>query len=955
MLMRGLRRFQRAWLVAGAVLAGPFLTVPAALAQFPDHPIITEAYPDPAGDNDGPVGRLPGNLHQEYIEIYLPTAAALRPGLNKDSLKLTFYEVEGDTTSSGYGLVNYRIDMPPFDLDASNGITPGAVARPTSGVVVLGWVDYVGNPPTGLAGTPSTRVALINGGVTSVSGFTFIAINGAQFGGTTNFPVPLAVSSIDMPGEASSGIIQNGSGVYLLVNRDLPGYVTLYDDENIPNGESADPSLPDNSVLQTSCLMDGFGPNDSSRFDVLDQPSSDNSNDNFANLPPGGAYSLLVCQLAETDGARPFAGVANGYARKFLNVRKTTETAATDDPVSDAVDRYFQVRNTGPFYPAPGATPATTTAPELSVADATQQMFSVLAGTTGRPGVWSANVGGNFGINLSIAAGASSNPSAATFAAGGGANGVLGLTSAVPTVAITVPTSAAHNAAAASTLTVNAVNSNGADPPVVGPTKMVQATATVLKPTSGQNAAGQPFQTTVFVAIQPVANTAAANELLSTSFGSFASTNFGGLAQDTRGFGSQLLNATTDISEPNVVLPMVEEFPDPNDPNGFLNDPGPPGRLNLFQTVATSAEVQSGADTYTSSLDSGTSTVRAIRLNTPDTLSFGGSFSPSEPIHFTEPNGFVGDLRSGLTQATTSRTFELAVIDTNVRYFTIETGATDDFGIVVEVATVEAGSTLLPGEFVFLSFSGGLQGADIDTLQVPASGTVLANLILLDLDNLHDVLGIRSIEAVYLIDAGDSAEADIIEAFSLNPDGVGTPPTITEHPVSQTVCAGASVSFTVVAGGTPPLSYQWRRNGANVAGATSSTYTIDPVNAGHAGTYDCVVSNAFGSATSNPATLSLITAPDGDGDGVADACDNCPSVSNPDQTDSDGDGIGDACESTCPADFDGNGVVDLGDLAILLANFGTPSGATDGDTDGDGDVDLSDLAVLLSAFGSPCP
>ncbi len=62
------------------------------------------------------------------------------------------------------------------------------------------------------------------------------------------------------------------------------------------------------------------------------------------------------------------------------------------------------------------------------------------------------------------------------------------------------------------------------------------------------------------------------------------------------------------------------------------------------------------------------------------------------------------------------------------------------------------------------------------------------------------------------------------------------------------------------------------------------------------------------------------------------------------------------CAPGCDEDLDGDGSVGLGDLSMLLENFGTPSGATaeDGDLDGDGDVDLADLSALLEQFGLPC-
>ncbi len=61
--------------------------------------------------------------------------------------------------------------------------------------------------------------------------------------------------------------------------------------------------------------------------------------------------------------------------------------------------------------------------------------------------------------------------------------------------------------------------------------------------------------------------------------------------------------------------------------------------------------------------------------------------------------------------------------------------------------------------------------------------------------------------------------------------------------------------------------------------------------------------------------------------------------------------------TACPGDLNHDGVVDIQDLSILLANYGTTSGAQpdDGDLDGDGDVDLADLAALLSVYDTSCP
>jgi hypothetical protein len=59
----------------------------------------------------------------------------------------------------------------------------------------------------------------------------------------------------------------------------------------------------------------------------------------------------------------------------------------------------------------------------------------------------------------------------------------------------------------------------------------------------------------------------------------------------------------------------------------------------------------------------------------------------------------------------------------------------------------------------------------------------------------------------------------------------------------------------------------------------------------------------------------------------------------------------------CHGDITGDHLINLDDLAQMLAHYGITNGALyeDGDLDGDGDVDLSDLAELLGIYGHPCP
>jgi glucose/arabinose dehydrogenase len=85
-------------------------------------------------------------------------------------------------------------------------------------------------------------------------------------------------------------------------------------------------------------------------------------------------------------------------------------------------------------------------------------------------------------------------------------------------------------------------------------------------------------------------------------------------------------------------------------------------------------------------------------------------------------------------------------------------------------------------------------------------------------------------------------------------------PMITQHPTSQTVSVGQSATFSCAASGTPPLSYQWRRNNANISGATGTSYTFNNAQLSDSGArFRCYVSNASGNALSNEATLTVVS------------------------------------------------------------------------------------------------
>ena len=90
---------------------------------------------------------------------------------------------------------------------------------------------------------------------------------------------------------------------------------------------------------------------------------------------------------------------------------------------------------------------------------------------------------------------------------------------------------------------------------------------------------------------------------------------------------------------------------------------------------------------------------------------------------------------------------------------------------------------------------------------------------------------------------------------------IHVPPIITTQPAAEMARLGLATTFSVVAAGTPPLSYQWQFGGTNLPGATSTNLTLTNLDVGQAGLYSVTVSNSYGTATSSAALLTVIVPP----------------------------------------------------------------------------------------------
>ena len=156
---------------------------------------------------------------------------------------------------------------------------------------------------------------------------------------------------------------------------------------------------------------------------------------------------------------------------------------------------------------------------------------------------------------------------------------------------------------------------------------------------------------------------------------------------------------------------------------------------------------------------------------------------------------------------------------------------------------------------------------EVQITQLPAAGSLILGTVPVALNDVIPISGLADLKYVPAADTTGSWTCQYVVSnfFAASSPGtitlniLGPTPTvvITDHPVSAVVNPDSTVQFSVVAVSSLQLSYQWRLDGSNINGANGSSYTIDPVEETHEGTYDVVVSNTLNSATSDPAELSV--------------------------------------------------------------------------------------------------
>ncbi len=203
-----------------------------------------------------------------------------------------------------------------------------------------------------------------------------------------------------------------------------------------------------------------------------------------------------------------------------------------------------------------------------------------------------------------------------------------------------------------------------------------------------------------------------------------------------------------------------------------------------------------------------------------------GAVPDGSQVAFMQADGILSQVVSGFTVGA----------QYYVHYYeNARTGAT------VPSLAVQVGSNLVLAAHNVLPVGGGNPYHEISTAVFVATNTAL------------------ELDFIKASPQGGDCTA-LIDDVAIVPVPPGTPPVLSLQPLPLTVYLGQPASFSVVAQGSLPLSYQWWLGTNMVAGATNATFSLAGVHLYDEGNYTIVVANSSGSVTSVVARLSLLEA-----------------------------------------------------------------------------------------------
>lgn len=289
---------------------------------------------------------------------------------------------------------------------------------------------------------------------------------------------------------------------------------------------------------------------------------------------------------------------------------------------------------------------------------------------------------------------------------------------------------------------------------------------------------------------------------------------------------------------------------------------------------ATLADAGSYTVTATNTLGSATSSAAVLVVNqspvftiqpasqtvvAPASVTFTAAASGfPAPTYQWQKGGvaIVGATNATYTIATTSLAdaATYTCVATNTLGSATSNGAVLTIQVPPAITTQPTGTTVTAGASV--SFTVVATGTPAPTYQWQKSGVNIAG----------------ATSATYTITSTTLADAGAYTVVVTNAAGtvtsaaaaltVNAPPAITIQPANQSVVVGQTATFSVTATGNPAPTYQWRKGGVTIAGATGSSYTTSVTVIGDSGSiFDVVVTNSLGSVTSNSATLTVNPAP----------------------------------------------------------------------------------------------